>query len=59
MAASTVLFYFALTYVSTGCGFNLEPRIPVAKRGMPGSYFGYSVAQHQSIDDSGAVINNW
>ncbi|XP_029660210.1 integrin alpha-PS1 isoform X1 [Formica exsecta] len=26
--------------------FNLEPRIPVIKRGMEGSYFGYSVAEH-------------
>ncbi|XP_078051152.1 multiple edematous wings [Augochlora pura] len=35
--------------------FNLEPRIPVIKRGLNGSYFGYSVAEHQEIpeDDSG------
>lgn len=41
-------------------GFNLEPRIPVIKNGMAGSYFGYSVAQHQSISvETGSVLNNW
>ncbi|XP_031825831.1 multiple edematous wings [Nomia melanderi] len=33
--------------------FNLEPRIPVIKRGLNGSYFGYSVAEHQEISDDG------
>ncbi|XP_011505968.1 PREDICTED: integrin alpha-PS1 [Ceratosolen solmsi marchali] len=28
-------------------GFNLEARIPVLKRGASGSYFGFSVAEHQ------------
>ena len=27
--------------------FNLEPRIAIVKTGPKGSYFGYSVAQHQ------------
>ncbi|XP_063233340.1 integrin alpha-PS1 isoform X2 [Bacillus rossius redtenbacheri] len=31
--------------------FNLEPRIPLIKKGSPGSYFGYSVAEHQTVDD--------
>jgi len=31
--------------------FNLEPRLAVVKRGRPGSYFGYSVAQHQIVGD--------
>ena len=30
--------------------FNLEPRIAIVKTGPPGSYFGYSVAQHQIVD---------
>ena len=30
--------------------FNLEPRIAIVKTGRPGSYFGYSVAQHQIVD---------
>ncbi|XP_033229880.1 integrin alpha-PS1 isoform X2 [Belonocnema kinseyi] len=38
------------------CGvnsFNLEARIPVIKRGSPGSYFGFSVAEHQEKLDDG------
>ena len=31
-------------------GFNLEPKIAIVKRGPLGSYFGYSVAQHQILD---------
>ena len=34
----------------TVAGFNLEPRIAIVKTGTPGSYFGYSVAQHQVVD---------
>jgi len=29
--------------------FNLEPRIAIVKEGVPGTYFGFSVAQHQII----------
>ena len=29
--------------------FNLEPRMAVVKEGRPGSYFGYSVSQHQVV----------
>ncbi|XP_020290925.1 integrin alpha-PS1 isoform X2 [Pseudomyrmex gracilis] len=29
--------------------FNLEPRIPIIKRGFEGSYFGYSVAEHIDV----------
>lgn len=39
-------------YVGATYAFNLEPRIPVIKRGMEGSYFGYSVAEHQEIEHS-------
>ena len=28
-------------------GFNLEPRLAVVKEGVPGSYFGFAVEQHQ------------
>lgn len=38
-------------------GFNLEPRLPVIKHGLSGSYFGYSVAQHQSINEAGSAFN--
>lgn len=41
-------------------GFNLEARIPVVKRGSPGSYFGYSVAEHQEIsDDAEKKLTSW
>lgn len=40
--------------------FNLEPRIAIVKVGPAGSYFGYSVAQHQILDrqrlDSVALV---
>lgn len=32
--------------------FNLEPRVAVVKEGDPGSYFGFSVAQHQILVSS-------
>ncbi|KAK7074989.1 hypothetical protein SK128_010630 [Halocaridina rubra] len=32
--------------------FNLEPRIPIVKKGSPKSHFGYTVAQHQTILDT-------
>lgn len=32
--------------------FNFEPRLPVVKRGVPGSYFGYSVAEHLILDEN-------
>ena len=33
--------------IGPGAAFNLEPRIAIVKTGPKGSYFGYSVAQHQ------------
>ncbi|KAJ1523062.1 hypothetical protein ONE63_002187 [Megalurothrips usitatus] len=40
--------------------FNLETRLPIVKVGNRGAYFGYSVAQHQSVDDvNNAIENNW
>lgn len=36
--------------ISSSCNFcvafNFEPKLPVIKRGVTGSYFGYSVAEH-------------
>ena len=37
----------ALAGWATVMAFNLEPRIAIVKEGPKGSYFGYSVAQHQ------------
>ncbi|CAG9561864.1 unnamed protein product [Danaus chrysippus] len=47
---SCVLFLCILYSVTS---FNLEPRIPVIKFGEPGSYFGFSVAEHLTISNEG------
>jgi hypothetical protein len=41
--------------------FNLESRLPVIKIGdIPGSYFGYSVAQHQTVNEiTNEIDDNW
>ena len=44
----TLCILFELSILSWA--FNLEPRVAIVKKGPPGSYFGYSVAQHQIID---------
>ncbi|KAK7477071.1 hypothetical protein BaRGS_00031657 [Batillaria attramentaria] len=44
--------------VSVSCGFNLDPRFSVIKRGPPGTYFGYSVTEHQITRDDGTVSEN-
>lgn len=46
-------FYRVLT-------FNLESRLPVIKIGeVPGSYFGYSVAQHQAVNEITNKTVSW
>jgi hypothetical protein len=35
--------------VTASMAFNLEPRIALLKRGVPGSYFGLSVTPHQIL----------
>ncbi|KYN02758.1 Integrin alpha-PS1 [Cyphomyrmex costatus] len=54
----------ALLWIALGVcvthAFNLEPRIPVVKRGLQGSYFGYSVAQHVEIENhSLSKLTSW
>ena len=44
-----VSILFILSFVSIVWSFNLEPRIAIVKEGLPGTYFGFSVAQHQII----------
>ncbi|XP_012219673.1 integrin alpha-PS1 isoform X2 [Linepithema humile] len=46
-----VLLWIAFSACVTHA-FNLEPRIPIIKRGLQGSYFGYSVAEHIEINSS-------
>jgi len=38
-----------ITCVVLVSGFNLDTTIPVIKQGPAGSYFGFSVAQHQQL----------
>lgn len=46
--------------VQRTCSFNLETRLPIVKRGKKDSYFGYSVAGHQSFDELiGEVEDSW
>ena len=43
-------------------GFNLEPRIPVIKNGAAESFFGFSVALHQSFEtrfDGSETRKDW
>ncbi|XP_066588057.1 integrin alpha-PS1 isoform X2 [Prorops nasuta] len=48
------LTFIGLLFIICGAySFNLEARVPVVKRGLKGSYFGYSVAEHQEILDDG------
>lgn len=49
MKCSALAAVIAALCVHRGIGFNLESRIPVIKRGAPGSYFGYAVAEHQEF----------
>lgn len=40
------LLLLLLSLIAAANAFNLEARLPVIKYGAPGSYFGYSVAEH-------------
>ena len=46
----TMLWVLIVLGPGGSLAFNLEPRIAIVKRGPVGSYFGYSVAQHQIVD---------
>lgn len=57
MSATNLVYHSLLTVTlflfEYGLCFNLETRLPVVKIGPQDSYFGYSVAQHQIVDDFG------
>ncbi|GFY75594.1 integrin alpha-PS1 [Trichonephila inaurata madagascariensis] len=57
MSAINSIYHTLLTVTlflfEYGLCFNLETRLPVIKIGPQESYFGYSVAQHQIVDDFG------
>lgn len=46
------LFLLLLCFVHLCSPFNLEPRLPIVKRGPVDSYFGFSVAQHVIADET-------
>lgn len=49
-----------LVVVGSVCSFNLETSHLLDKHGIPGSYFGYSVAGHsQRISKGGGNVTNW
>ena len=43
-----IFIWFLFSFVAVW-SFNLEPRLAIVKEGLPGTYFGFSVAQHQII----------
>ncbi|XP_067649409.1 integrin alpha-PS1-like isoform X1 [Haliotis asinina] len=43
---------YILAALAISNGFNLDPRFSVIKRGPDGSYFGFSVAEHQIVSES-------
>ena len=47
--ASSLAFLLMAVMANQASAFNLEPRIAIVKTGPKGSYFGYSVAQHQVL----------
>ena len=50
-AAAMVLVVLSQIWTSSVvAGFNLEPRLAVVKEGVPGSYFGFAVEQHQIVN---------
>lgn len=53
---------WAFLYISNVYSFNLDTRIPILKQmsNGDGSYFGFSVAQHQINDPNnpGAILEN-
>lgn len=65
LAMAAACYLACLLALSATCGvkaFNLEPRIPVIKNGEHGSFFGFSVALHQSTEtrfDGSEEQRNW
>ena len=47
--ATAITCVIILTVCVSIRGFNIDTTIPIVKEGPPGSFFGYSVAQHQQV----------
>ena len=57
--AGVFLLALVLVLVLAGVSaFNLDPRIPIIKRGQPDTYFGYSIAQHR-ITNERRIGDSW
>lgn len=55
-----VPFFFVPFYLHFTHGFNLDTKIPILKKGRKDSYFGFSVAEHQSVDEvTRNITNTW
>ena len=46
-----LLVVLPIYFISFVSSYNLEPRIPIVKKGSKSSHFGYSVAQHQTVQE--------
>ncbi|XP_043467893.1 integrin alpha-PS1 isoform X2 [Leptopilina heterotoma] len=54
-----IILCLVLSILSSVNSFNLEARIPVIKKGVKGSYFGFSVAEHQEISEKNGDKTSW
>ncbi|KAK8740447.1 hypothetical protein OTU49_002915 [Cherax quadricarinatus] len=54
-----IVCMFCVCTFSVVFSFNLEPRIPIVKKGSAHSHFGYTVAQHQSVGPGATVPLSW
>lgn len=52
-------FVVVLSVTTVGNCFNLENRLPIVKYGEPGSYFGYSLAEHEIGEKNGQNNSKW
>ena len=51
MDRKSVLCFCVFLSISVCNGFNFDPRFSVIKTGLAKDYFGYSVTQHQVVND--------
>ncbi|KPJ08494.1 hypothetical protein RR48_12247 [Papilio machaon] len=59
MASKECWCVLYLCILHSAFSFNLEPRIPVIKYGEKGSYFGFSVAEHLTINSTSGDKTSW
>lgn len=49
--------FLVLTFCSTSFSFNFETKLPVIKKGAEGTYFGFSVAEHQYTEQNQSLMS--